>query len=245
MASAKRAKFWFGKLAMRCGIAFVFSSSSVISAPPVNDNFANAIAMPSSPTFVTGTTVGATRQVGEPTRVKWDSNVPPYSDLGTNSVWWKWTSPSNSVVKFATGTEQDTTLVDTQLGVYTGTLGNLTEIGSNEDSVLLGHGGSAVIVPAMQGITYYILVAGYESDSGPVKLHRFEAKKPTLTISSDGEYIDINVAGEPTASYRLQSSENMVTWLDGVELKIPWYSSSVYYFAPMVPQNRFYRVVQL
>lgn len=190
---------------------FLFFCSPILAAP-ANDNFVNAIILPAGPSLTTGTTVGATRQSGEPTTV--DSGYGwGRVALGTNSVWWKWTSPSNYVVKFATSNGSDNNQFDSQLGVYTGSsVTALTEIASNDDRPLYSNGGSDVLIPAVQGTTYYILVAGYDSITGPVKLYRTDAAMIQLKVTREPEYFLISGSGEWRGTVSLQSSTNLTEW---------------------------------
>lgn len=128
--------------------------------PPANDAFAAAIA-------ITGTTYrapahngGATQEYGEPGHYWSDS---------TNSVWWRWTAPSNGV---ATVMLSDNSMYAC-LAVYTGTqLSTLqsTEVGSDACGAF-EHGLARVTFRALAGTTYRFAVAGDEGDEGTFKLH--------------------------------------------------------------------------
>jgi hypothetical protein len=103
------------------------------SPPPPNDAFASAILLTGANGTVTGTNVNATDQSasGEP--------------AGENSVWYKWTAPSNGTAHFHIGMDWLT------IDVYTGTAINaLTRIATSSGSP------SAVNWTAVAGTTYWI-----------------------------------------------------------------------------------------
>jgi len=101
--------------------------------PPPNDAFASAILLTGANGTITGTNVNATDQSasGEP--------------AGENSVWYKWTAPSNGTAQFYIGTDWLT------IDVYTGTAINaLTRIATSSGTP------SAVNWTAVAGTTYRI-----------------------------------------------------------------------------------------
>jgi len=124
-----------------------------IAAPPVNDDFAQRLPVTAS---TTGTTVGASKQSGEPNHA---------NATGGASVWWTWTAPSGGTWEINT----DGSSFDTLLGVYTGTAVNtLTTIASDDDG---GAGlNSKITFTPVAGTTYQIAVDGYGGDSGSVVL---------------------------------------------------------------------------
>ena len=220
----------------------LFLSCSLLAEPPRNDDFANAIAMPVEPTLVTGTTTEATHEAGEPSEVN-SGFGPNRSPLGTNTVWWKWTSPSNYVVKFATCLEFESSDIDTQLGVYTGnSVDALTEIASNDDDANRANGGSAVMFPATQGTTYYILIAGFDSEADSMKLYRSDATPLQLTISREQNHTLVSGMAEWNGLVSLQSSTNMATWFTVQN----YIADGVFSFSEVVATNApatFYRAV--
>jgi hypothetical protein len=118
-----------------------------ILPPPPNDNFADAIMISGTSGNTTGYNVFATSEAGEL------PGMP--SGNGHNSVWWKWTAPSDGTYSFNTfGSDYDTVL-----GVFTGSsVDTLTRQTWNDDSGSLQ---SYVYFNANAGATYYISVAGY------------------------------------------------------------------------------------
>ena len=132
-------------------------------APPPNDNFASATVLPpDSSGTEPGTNVEATGEVGEPNHAGASSPL--------NSVWYRWTAPSNLSMTFET---IPGTMTDTTLAVYTGSaVGALTLIAEN-DEIGVGAGGgtpSRVTFIANAGTTYRIAVDGYSSVTGTFSL---------------------------------------------------------------------------
>ena len=129
------------------------------STPPTpsiaNDNFANRIFLDGPPVSTTGSNIGATAELEEPSQ-----NGP------INSVWWSWTAPATETVNINTIGSN----FDTYLSVFTGfDLPNLTLIGVDDD------GGenftSLVSLNAIAGTTYQIAVDGYDSNIGEIALN--------------------------------------------------------------------------
>src|SRR5438046_2765071 len=82
------------------------------SAPPPNDDFENA-----APLSGYGTTVGATKQLGEPDHAGF---------AGGHSVWFRWTAPRDGRARVSVFTG---TMWDSLLGIYTGvSVGALTQV---------------------------------------------------------------------------------------------------------------------
>jgi len=126
---------------------------------PVNDNFANAIALSTGPGSISGTNVNATREAGEPAHV---------GLLGDKSVWYSWVSTVNGQATFDTiGSNFDTTLA-----VYTGTSVNqLINLAQNDDVVAGVNGASRVQFNVSSGQTYRIVVDGWNSEFGNITLN--------------------------------------------------------------------------
>lgn len=94
---------------------------TVDAPPPPNDDFADAELLSGAVVSASGTTVGATREAGEPDHA--DS-----TGYGSRSVWYRWTAPSNGV---AAVTWNNIMFMSVGAGIYTGsTLADLTEQGS-------------------------------------------------------------------------------------------------------------------
>ncbi len=125
-----------------------------------NDAFAAATTITSSAGSIAGTTVGATRETGEPGH----ATCPrPGSDPGCNgsaSIWYAWTAPANGTLTINTATSS----FDTLLALYTGDLvASLTRIADNDD---FGGLQSQVSAPVSADITYRVAVDGYDTSTG-------------------------------------------------------------------------------
>src|SRR5687768_12365685 len=93
---------------------FVVFSALPAHAAPANDNFPGTALSSNSEGTITGSTVGATGQAGEPTNAGSSTDVSNH-----RSVWYSWTS------NFASGRATVDTCTnpagwDTTIGVYTG-----------------------------------------------------------------------------------------------------------------------------
>jgi hypothetical protein len=125
-------------------------------APP-NDPFANATPISGSTGTVSGTSVGATRETGEPFH---------YASKGGRSVWYRWTAPASGTVTFDTIGSG----FDTLLAAYTGTaVAALTRLASDDDSA--GSYRSRITFAATAGTTYSVAVDGPGAKSGSVRLN--------------------------------------------------------------------------
>ena len=126
--------------------------------PPANDNFDSAPALTSFAT-VTGTTIAATHESGEPAHV----NAAAGSAA---SIWYTWTATADGTLALNTQGSN----FDTLLAVYSGSsLTALTPVASNDDS---GGGGlwSSVSFPVTAGTTYRIAVDGWHALTGTTSL---------------------------------------------------------------------------
>lgn len=124
--------------------------------PPVNDNFANRLALSGDAINTIGTNVDSSGEPGEPFH---GGSIPD------RTVWWTWTVPASGEVIIDTiGSNFDTTL-----GVYTGSsVNSLTTIASNDDSIDLI---SQVTFTATAGTTYQIAVDGFGGSQGLIGLN--------------------------------------------------------------------------
>jgi hypothetical protein len=148
-----------------------------VAAPagPANDAFASAQTLSGASGSVSGTSVGATKESGEPSHA---------GSAGGASIWYRWTAS-------ASGTLTVDTLgsgFDTVLAAYTGTsVSALTSIASNND---FGSGQqSRVAFRVTAGTTYRIAVDGWSGASGLVSLNWAFAAVPvapdTVTATID------------------------------------------------------------
>lgn len=130
---------------------------TVVTTPPPNDNFADAIVLSGASGTQTGTrTNHATFEANEP--------VCAYGTT-TNTVWFKWTAPSNGTFHISTLGSRNSTNAewDAVVGAYTGTM--LTDLvtvpglpsGNPQDTGLEETMQFAVTA----GTTYYFQMGGY------------------------------------------------------------------------------------
>jgi hypothetical protein len=143
--------------------------------PPVNDPFAARIPL-AGPGQITGTTINASREAGEPIHA---------GNAGGRSAWWSWTPAESGVTIIDTHGSS----FDTLLGVYTGTgVAALTTVASNDNDGSAGNT-SGLTFTAVAGTTYHVAVDGYSGASGSVRLnlaHELRADlATTLTASPD------------------------------------------------------------
>lgn len=123
-------------------------------AAPANDYFTNAIVLGGGSGSTNGSTVGATKETGEPSIG---------GNAGGASVWFRWVAPANGTMVFSTAGSS----FDTMLAVYTGTnVSTLTLVGANDDIEYPTLLTSAVTFAATTGTEYRITVDGYSGGSG-------------------------------------------------------------------------------
>ncbi len=122
-----------------------------------NDAFAAATTITSSAGSIAGTTVGATRETGEPRH----ATCPSAGCGGVASIWYAWTAPANGTLTINTATSS----FDTLLALYTGSaVDGLTRIADNDD--IGGTLQSQVSATVIAGITYRVAVDGYGTGTG-------------------------------------------------------------------------------
>lgn len=162
--------------------------------PAGHDRFANCLQISGINSNATALNVGATREAGE----------PPH---GSRSVWYCWTAPSNTVMRFHT----HGSTVDTRLAVYQGsTLTTLSSVASNDDAA--GRKTSAVLFNAVAGTTYFIAVAA--ADEGLVSLTWEPPVVPRFTsiTRNTADVYRLLIAGRRNDQYLIQYSPDLRTW---------------------------------
>jgi hypothetical protein len=133
-------------------------SPSDCIAPPDNDNFANATAIPTSPSSLQQYNDCATKESGEPNHA---------GNAGGHSVWFTW-SPDVSQTAIISTRRSD---FDTLLGVYTGNSVSALSLVTSNDNVNSAVHQSVVSFPATAGTVYHIAVDGYNGALGTVVLN--------------------------------------------------------------------------
>ena len=120
---------------------------------PANDKFASAKWISGRSVTITASNVNATRETGEP---KINGNA------GGKSVWFNWTAAGTGATTITLAGSSFNTL----LGVYKGSsVSALTLVSSNNDAAA-GTKTSKLSFRATKGVTYHIVVDGYNSGSG-------------------------------------------------------------------------------
>lgn len=129
----------------------------VVIPPPANDLFVNAQAIAGTSGTISGSSVGATKESGEPDHA---------GSTGGRSIWYRWIAPTNGSWNFhTTGSKFDITLA-----VYSGTnVSQLTEIASNDDADSETVTSSLSFFAA-SGAAYSFAVAGFRDTAGDVIL---------------------------------------------------------------------------
>jgi hypothetical protein len=154
---------------------------------PANDNFLSAAVIAGTALTLTGSNVGATKEVGEPNHA-WNT--------GGKSVWWSWTAPASGTCVIDTATSS----FDTLLACYTGSsVSALTQVvnGANDDTQINGTWSitSKITISVVAGTTYRIAVDGFNGASGSVVLHvNLAASKSSRsdTTVPAGNYLSLN-----------------------------------------------------
>lgn len=173
-------------------------------APPANDHWQNAmpVSLGSGIASVIGSSVGASKELGEP-------NISA-SNVGGASVWWKWTSPVGGTLSVSTAGSR----FDSLLAAFAGEgLDLLTPLAANDDSGVLRT--SAISFYTVPGQTYYFGVDGKNGEWGHVVL-TFDfstgasgtvpviTRQPQLTTAEEGgvAYFSVEATGSPAPALR-------------------------------------------
>lgn len=132
---------------------------------PPNDAFASATRLGTASGAIEASTIGATRESGEPTHGGWG---------GAASIWFSWIAPADGDLVVSTGTTSGASLsstFDTLLGVYSGArVDMLTSLQTNDDFSWPTYSWSRISMSVTAGTEYRIAVDGYAGSSGSVKL---------------------------------------------------------------------------
>lgn len=157
-----------GTITFTSGANTTIRSAAVYAKVPViNDDFADALPLTGLAPMTTGTSVGASKETGEPSHG---------GNSGGASVWYKWTPWFSGDVNVSlNGSDFDTTL-----GIYTGSsVDSLSTLAQNDDE---DYGGgiytSLASFTATAGTTYYIAIDGYGGASGNYALAVSPATAP-------------------------------------------------------------------
>ena len=141
-------------------VASAATTGMAQAAPPGNDSFATPTDLTGALGVLRGTTVEASKEVGEPDHA---------GVLGNKSVWYRWTAPSTGRVAFRTLLWGERGF-DSLLAVYRGdAVDALSVVASNDDSPYYGWE-SRVAFQAEAGTTYLVVVDAVAGKSGEFRL---------------------------------------------------------------------------
>ena len=133
-----------------------FSLRLRLLEPPANDDLANAVELGGESGSQPGTTVGATKESGEP--------LHAWASYHTASVWYRWTAPTTGVVDFRLGWNYSS------IAGYTGdSMDSLQRIAYGEGSVRMS---------VEAGTTYLVAIANAGDGYGPFTLEYSTATAP-------------------------------------------------------------------
>ncbi|MCM2276348.1 MAG: immunoglobulin domain-containing protein [Candidatus Didemnitutus sp.] len=194
------------------GAQFLYGSAGTIVRPPNNDFAgATAITLLGNAATVTGSSVNANKEAGEP-------NHAP-SEPGGASIWWRWTANASGSISATTAGSN----FDTLLASYTGSsVSTLTQLAANDDVVAPADDPSPtrprtsrISFNVTSGTTYYLAVDGWEGEWGSVQLNVTFSPTPvvvapvitaqpqsqTVTAGSTVTF-SVTAAGSPTPTYQ-------------------------------------------
>jgi hypothetical protein len=143
-----------------CAASLLAIPTPALAAAPANDNFANAEVITGLSGSASGSNVDATEEPGEPNNAAVSAPI--------QSVWYAWTAPETTTIRFDTCTSD----WDTTLGIYAGpTVQTLSLVADNDDGDSCGaNGESELAFEAVSGTTYHVSVDGFWDHKNPFTL---------------------------------------------------------------------------
>jgi hypothetical protein len=189
----------------------LLSVAPASAAPPSNDAFAGARNISGPNGSVTGTSVEATREAGEPT---------PGGATFSRSIWYRWVAPQDGIVSFDTigSTTPGGAVLDTVLGIYTGNAVNALALVDDSDDIsyeVRGLYTSRAFERVTAGTTYYVTPAGQDqTDQGTIRLSWRYISQPTNDDFDDARVINGDAA-IVTSTNVGATNENFESELDG------------------------------
>lgn len=139
-------------------------------AAPANDAFSAAQPLPTSSGTISGTSVAATKETGEPAHA---------GDAGGASIWYVWVAPANGSLSLDTSGSG----FDTVLGVYTGASVDALAEKASSDDIAPDNAASRVTLSVVAGTPYRIAIDGYGGASGAVTLD-WSFRAPVASVST-------------------------------------------------------------
>lgn len=187
------------------GAQFLYGTPGTI-VRPANDNFASAVAvtLTGNAATVTGSSINATKETGEP------SHAP--NEPGGASIWWKWTATASGSLNVTTAGSN----FDTLLAAYTGSsVGALTQLAGNDDVDPGVVRTSTITFNVTAGTTYFFAVDGWEAEWGSITLNftltpLLPDVAPTITTQPQSQTVtvgasvvfSVTASGRPTPTYQ-------------------------------------------
>lgn len=163
------------------------------AGPAPNDNFANAEDVGQEPGNVTGNSLGATKETGEPSHA---------GAAGGASVWYRFTPTTSGEIGIDAC---DTYSFDSVVGVYTGAnVASLSEVASNDNGPNCWSDGSELSFSAIAGTTYYIAVDGAGGGRGEISMDFTAPSAPPPPADSTPP--DTSITDGPAAGATLTSA---------------------------------------
>ncbi len=168
---------------------FVFPRLALLAAArPQNDVFAAAVTISGLSGSVSGQSLVASKETGEPEHA---------GDPGGRSVWWKWTAPAAGQLAI----DSHGSDFDTLLAVYAGAgVAALTPVAANDNDAEATDGSSRVLFQTEAGTEYRIALDGFAGESGSAVLNwqLNTAAQSNLSLGITG-----SSTGPDTASYSI------------------------------------------
>lgn len=143
------------------------SATCVPPLPPANDECINAVSLTVDSAFCDGTNTNATNAGATDSLV----TAAACFNYGENDVWFSFTVPSGIATVDVSTDFTGGTLVDSEIALYEGSCGALTEVDCDQDggTTVLSNGFSwnSIITNASVNVgqTYYVRVSGYDNAS--------------------------------------------------------------------------------
>ena len=169
---------------------------------PANDSFSGRLILTGYQQAVTGSSVGATVEAGEPAHA---------GSAASGSVWLQWTAPAGGDVTIDTRGSG----FDTVLAVYRGaSLSALERVAENDDE--LGFSTSLVTFVAQAGTAYQIAVGGFEGQSGLVSVNLRLDAPPAVVVQPGSVTVLENSGAKAGFSVEVVGTPPLTfTWLKG------------------------------
>lgn len=197
-------------LAIACSFAALILAPAAYAAPPANDDFANAIVLPSGSASDVVDNTEATLEVGEPN-----------SSNRSASVWYSWTAPSDgfmSANSCAGGW-------DSEMYIYSGiALTALNQKADGSDFCATNSGAQTPLMQVAQGDTLMIQHLSYSTNSGLNTVEVEFIETPAHDDLIAAEVLSGDVDSSEPAFNRYATVESGETTSGGGGTRTMWYS---------------------